>query len=163
MEVVYNEFSPNSIYDTPIIENIETKNSGFIESNDQIERYIFKTVQNIIDDVCIYNERINIIKARVEALPNENSDPEIRLQEELNNIPLRCVPMELKPDDPRYRNLVKVNLINEKGNQADVFGWCFMCRGPAKLYCKETRIPICSLECKKGHLEDLGNLISLKY
>ena len=114
-------------------------------------------MQHIIDDVCIYNEKINIIKARAEAHPNENSDADIRFQEELNNVPLRCVPIVLNPDDARYRNLVKVNLMNEKGNQADVFGWCFICRGPAKLYCKDTRIPICSLECKKRHLEELGN------
>ena len=134
-----------------------------IESNDSIERYIFKTVQHIIDDVCIYNEKINVIKAKPEFQADENVDADIKLQEELNNIPLRSVPLAINPDDPRYRNLIKVNLVNEKGNQADVFGWCFMCRGPAKLYCKDTRIPVCSLECKKRHLEDLGNYFTLKF
>ena len=28
------------------------------------------------------------------------------------------------------------------------FGWCICCRNPAQLYCKDTRYPVCSYECK---------------
>ena len=31
---------------------------------------------------------------------------------------------------------------------AGKFGWCIMCRGQANLYCKDTRHPVCSFECK---------------
>lgn len=35
-----------------------------------------------------------------------------------------------------------------------------MCRGPADLYCKDTRVPICSVECKLKHLDELDFLAS---
>ena len=34
-----------------------------------------------------------------------------------------------------------------------MFGWCAVCRKTAELYCKETRIPICSVKCKMANLE----------
>lgn len=38
------------------------------------------------------------------------------------------------------------------------FGLCFMCRAPADYYCKDTRVPVCSGDCKKNHLEEEGKV-----
>jgi len=41
-----------------------------------------------------------------------------------------------------------VYLLNELGIPSGKFGWCVACRGTANLYCKHTRHPVCSFECK---------------
>lgn len=41
-----------------------------------------------------------------------------------------------------------VQLLNEQGIPSGKFGWCVACRAPANLYCKHTRHPVCSFECK---------------
>ena len=45
--------------------------------------------------------------------------------------------------------------MNEQGIPAGKFGWCVCCRGTANLYCKHTRHPVCSFECKKQHIKML--------
>jgi len=47
-----------------------------------------------------------------------------------------------------------VELWNERGNPAGMFGWCFICRDSADFYCKDTRYPVCSFICKKRIVED---------
>jgi brefeldin A-inhibited guanine nucleotide-exchange protein len=42
--------------------------------------------------------------------------------------------------------------------QAGVFGFCHVCRKSANYYCKEQRVPICSLECKLKYSETLERL-----
>ena len=48
-----------------------------------------------------------------------------------------------------------VDITNEIGVPAGKFGWCIMCRGPANLYCKDTRYPVCAFECKEKLLRML--------
>lgn len=35
-------------------------------------------------------------------------------------------------------------------------GCCFLCKQPADYYCKDTRVPVCGVDCKKAHLELLA-------
>ena len=35
---------------------------------------------------------------------------------------------------------------------------CIICRNTAELYCKETRVPICSVECKMKHLDEIDEI-----
>ena len=44
-----------------------------------------------------------------------------------------------------------MNLTNELGFEVGRFGWCISCRNAANLWCKDTRHPVCSEECKKKH------------
>jgi Sec7-like guanine-nucleotide exchange factor len=69
--------------------------------------------------------------------------------------PLRSVPIVLDPDDPLYKGLQPSQETNEKGIYAGKFGWCVVCRNPADLYCKDTRDPICSLDCKLLHIRNV--------
>ena len=39
---------------------------------------------------------------------------------------------------------------------------CFHCRNPAELYCKDTRVPICSVECKMKHLDEIDEIQALQ-
>lgn len=56
------------------------------------------------------------------------------------------------PDPEKRKNFtefVKENDIkNEKGHSPGAFGWCVVTRNPAPFYCKEKRVPICSIEAK---------------
>lgn len=85
-------------------------------------------------------------------------------------IPLKSVPIKLNPDDPYYQNIYNVRIENENGSQNGLFGWCVICRKEANFYCKDFRVPICSLNCKKIHFEHTGliiknykNIYSYKY
>lgn len=60
-----------------------------------------------------------------------------------------------------YQNVQIVELKNEIDETAGKFGWCVMCRKGAFSYCKDTRVPVCSKECKFKHLE-LMNQVSVQ-
>lgn len=46
------------------------------------------------------------------------------------------------------RDAASLELTNELGIPGGKFGWCVSCRASANLYCKHTRHPVCSFECK---------------
>jgi hypothetical protein len=79
-----------------------------------------KMIQNMVDDVCLYNAKVDVIKKKFEGKPDQEA-----MKSEIENIPLRSVPLILNPDDPKYRALNRVPLENEKGTQAGYFGWLF--------------------------------------
>jgi len=115
--------------------------------NEKLDKYLDSLLKNLVDDVCIFHKKR-------EELEREYKKDQNKF--ELEHIPQRSVPFSFDPADPHYRALTKVELTNERGNSAGIFGWCFVCRGTANLYCKETRIPVCTIDCKLKHLEDLG-------
>ena len=55
-------------------------------------------------------------------------------------------------------NYPKVSILNEQGIESGTFGWCFVCRKAAGLYCKDTLIPVCSIFCKYKHIEELSRM-----
>jgi len=117
-----------------------------------LEKYIGASLRHLVDDVCINAQK----RADIEEDLKEDSENE-NIKFELEHIPLRSVPASvLDPNDPQYRITYAVDLENERGNPAGLFGWCFVCRLSANLYCKETRVPVCSIDCKLKHSEDLG-------
>ena len=70
------------------------------------------------------------------------------MKSELNGISLKSVPIKVKKDEQKSKKQVQVEIINEHGIPAGKFGWCIVCRNQANLYCKDTRHPVCSFECK---------------
>lgn len=42
---------------------------------------------------------------------------------------------------------------NEANYKAASFGWCIICRLPAVYYCKDFKVSVCSLSCKRKHTE----------
>ncbi len=64
---------------------------------------------------------------------------------EIRGIPFKSVP-ETQSD---RRELQPVDIENEVSCKAGKFGWCIVCRKEAHLYCKHTRHPVCSYECKE--------------
>lgn len=46
----------------------------------------------------------------------------------------------------------------DQAHQPGLFGFCHVCRRPARFYCKEYRMPICSFECKLRNTESVEHL-----
>lgn len=67
-------------------------------------------------------------------------------------VPIEVVPAAGCLNQQCYNRVISVNSLNEQNIRAGRFGWCFLCRKSANLYCKETRVPVCSVTCKISHL-----------
>lgn len=140
------------------IENPEVKRIQEIEPI--IKNYMNNVLINTIDNVCMYEEKIKTIENRFQELLDKKEIDEKKRDEdkkkEIDLIPLRSVPLICDTDDLKYKKIVSVNIENENSVISGKFGWCFVCRKTANVYCKETRVPVCNAECKKKHLEELG-------
>ena len=125
------------------------------QKDSHYKNYVTRCVTNLVDDVCIYYAKIDHTTAKYEG--KDESERE-NMQKEIHDIPIKAVPIGNDADDPRYKSFKKVKVDNESGTPAGVFGWCFVCRQPASLFCKDTKVPLCTLECKFSHLEEASNL-----
>jgi hypothetical protein len=63
-------------------------------------------------------------------------------------VPLMVIPKPNESAPNQYKTAIKVVLKNENCYSSGIYGWCFSCRKTADFYCKDTRVPICGLECK---------------
>lgn len=118
------------------------------------DRYLERCVKNIVDDVCLFYGKIDIIKRQQE---KANDAEKETLNTLLKTLSIKGVPLTLEADSMAFRNLIKPQIENELGKEAGYFGWCIMCRSSANLYCKETRVPVCSIDCKLQHYQELRN------
>ncbi|EAS07412.2 guanine nucleotide exchange factor (macronuclear) [Tetrahymena thermophila SB210] len=141
--------------------NSFSKNQNFMfqgirKNNDKnqptFDTICLDTLINIVDDVCIYEARKDAIVEKINQDENIPSDQKQNyIQVELQNIPTRVVPTQLDPNDPQYYRVLPINsdqLVNENDQPAGLFGWCSKCRNTANYYCKDLRVPVCSIECK---------------
>ncbi len=112
----------------------------------------------IVDDVCLYYEKINELEREYE---NKEEKEKENLQEEIKQIPLSSVPSRATLNDQKAQAPKIIKLENEIGELAGTVGWCFVCRASASLYCKDTKVPLCSVKCKSRHLDELCILFSL--
>jgi hypothetical protein len=132
---------------------------------------VFSLVQNMVDNVSLHDARVREVKARRkehEAVQEEhelqdeqlsdnneekqqNQGSKLSLEEEITRIPLNPIPYSKK-------ECPEVDLQNELGIDSGRFGWCIVCRNTANLYCKDTKHPVCSQECKKKHLVETNAL-----
>lgn len=85
------------------------------------------------------------------------------MEEEEGSVPLFSVPRSSKtrrkadedktPKKAADKDAAGLDLSNELGIPSGKFGWCVSCRASANLYCKHTRHPVCSFECKQRHIK----------
>lgn len=80
------------------------------------------------------------------------------MRTELSNITLRAVPLKVKKEEQKIKKQVQVDIKNENGIPCGKFGWCIVCRSQANLYCKDTRHPVCSFECKQKHMNLIDSI-----
>jgi len=117
--------------------------------------------------VCLHGARQEEVKSKYISQINElenSADLEERqnleeiMNQELQGIPLRSVPFKLKKDDIKNPKIVVVDVKNELEIVSGKFGWCIVCRNTANLYCKDTRHPVCSFECKQKHMNLIDSI-----
>ena len=122
----------------------------------------------MVDDVCLFDARQTQIKSRymgqIDNLENstdneEKSAMEDMMRTELSNVTLRSVPLKISKDESsKIKKQIQVDIKNEHGITAGKFGWCIVCRNQANLYCKDTRHPVCSYECKQKHVNLIDSI-----
>jgi hypothetical protein len=113
---------------------------NIFEDEDHLEAVVRMQLVFIIDQVDLYIERISIIEAKYGRSPLFFTISK--------SIPFMVVPKTEEKTANQYKTAIKVSLLNEKGNQAGIYGWCFSCRSKADFYCKDSRVPICGISCK---------------
>lgn len=119
-----------------------------------MDQYLYMLCQNMVDNVCIYHERVSTIKREIEIHSNSDSkegkekvEKNIEdLNDKLQHLSLRIVPKNQRKSKTSH---VTVEVPNEKGIVWGKFGWCMVWRKEANLYCKDTLYPICSLDWKQ--------------
>ncbi|CAK61467.1 unnamed protein product (macronuclear) [Paramecium tetraurelia] len=108
------------------------------------EQYMRSLMTSLVDEVQIYSERRQIYDRQIEDL-NQIKVIDLNLQEPN----LRNVTVD--------KNLIQVYVTNEQNIKNGKFGWCVVCRKQASQYCKDSKVPICSKECKVVHLNSMNN------
>jgi hypothetical protein len=108
-----------STYTLPTLhEHLETATESKNNYAEPQEKYVFRIVQNLVDDVCLFYGKKEAVLKKYDG----KQEPE-NMKLELDNIPVRAVPLVLNPDDPKYRALIRAPVENEKGTPAGYFGW----------------------------------------
>lgn len=141
----------------PIDEEEQNREIDFI-----LKIYMSNVVRNIVDNVCLFDEKAKTVTNKIQE--NQELDPAKKTEElskELSLIPLRSVPLINETDDLKYKKIMTVSIDNEQNVVSGKFGWCFVCRKSANVYCKDSRVPVCTAECKKKHLDELNIVNSL--
>jgi len=105
----------------------------------------------MVDNICIHEARVEEMAFRHknnETTEEDNTDV-FDFEKARSLFPLNPVPTEAEGSGKKYP-LVEIE--NELGMTAGRFGWCMSCRNKADRYCKDTRHPVCSFECKNKHV-----------
>jgi hypothetical protein len=154
------------------------------------EQYAQVTLTYVIDNVCLHAAKVeeaeHFYKKQIGQLMESEEEgkeamaEQLRLQmeEEVKAIPLLAVPRSSKGrkkveggadgEKTAGQGQTKkagdkerqVQLANEQGLPNGKFGWCISCRAAANLYCKHTRHPVCSFECKQRHIRLLEEALA---
>jgi hypothetical protein len=113
-----------------------------------------KTMSLLVDQADLYLEKRKKLR---QSLPSTTSEEDFE-KKVASSIPLFSVPRLDERNLSLYSKTYKVNLINEKAATAGLFGWCYVCRGTADFYCKDSRLPVCGKKCKENLLQFLSKL-----
>ena len=116
----------------------------FFNSNNPVAFFYSETTKQHVE---------NAVKSTVGRLVDETvltleNEKETRYITDLSKTGLKTAEFNIEENE-------RESLENESGEQAGVFGWCYLCRKTADYFCKEKRIPVCSYECKLKNLENL--------
>ena len=140
--------------------SIGSLNTVSIVYRNPLDEMCGKVLKNIVDDVCIFFSKEEMRKSLSKRENSEQIPP-------LRSVPY-CSPndYEITEDNSErkkinsdslkifasppaaYYKVCNPLIENEKGQISGNFGWCLVCRNSAHFYCKETRYPLCSIECK---------------
>lgn len=159
-QAILNQKEENNILPTMIEEN-EINKARNEEIDAILKGYMSNSLKNVVDNVCLYDEKMQIIKKKYNGIDNADQTKQDEFNKEISLIPLRSVPLTYETDDVKYKKIMTVSIENEQNILSGKFGWCIVCRKSANVYCKDSRVPVCNADCKKKHLEELNIVGSL--
>ncbi len=125
----------------------------YLTQKSPLEDLISKIVRNSVDMVCIYDAKAENYKedGKNHKLKKGLSDTTLPSVKDI--IPITtAISIEdnfVTEKKGKTSTTLPMLIYNEKGEPSGVFGWCFNCRKQAEYYCKETRLPLCSSDCKR--------------
>ena len=141
------------------------KSNCFVYKN-PVDSMIQKILTSVIDDICFINDKENHLISLNEEV-NKYGNEEVKenfcelfnlissnqLNEIEKKIILSSAPKTIEyiknyPEFFQHLNLCNPHTKNEKGFSSGNYGWCYICRNTADFYCRNTRLPVCSLDCK---------------
>ena len=156
-----NEFKNNNVK----VENIDD-NQTDLKENEMLENSKINNLSRItknIKNISIENKTLKNINVNKKKHPiNQKINFKLKaslLEEKLTEnyqcpYPLRSVPITSKEIEinPKYFTLKNAYIKNELEEISGSFGWCCMCRQASEFFCKKTRAPVCSIECKDKNI-----------
>lgn len=139
------------------------------------DQYAQVTLTFMVDSVCLHAAKVEAVQKyyanearQLQEAGALDAEAAARLAEQASQeeqaISLYAVPKSSKSrkqgdePDPAQSKRIKerdegpLPVTNELGVASGKFGWCVSCRAAANLYCKHTRHPVCSFECKQRHI-----------
>lgn len=117
-----------------------------------IEENATNHMHYLVDQTELYLERLNTLKINYKKSEKE-FDEKVK-----GKLALSTVPAVSGSQSSSNEAVIKVQLKNEIGELNGTFGWCLVCRKSADYFCKQTKLPICSLQCKNRNIELLSSL-----
>lgn len=150
----------------PSLKNNNNNNNNNLNYRNPVDNMLQKVLTSLVDDVCVVYEKeihLNNLKKEVYNYGTEEIKLELlgffkqyanctkNINDKINL--LKSTPHSLdywQLNSEYYERLFLANpkAKNEKGQESGNYGWCYICRNKADLYCKTTRLPVCSLSCK---------------
>lgn len=101
---------------------------------------VAKQMTFIVDQAELFHARVAKLQQSDINLDDQNTIESL--------VPIFVLPIAGENTTQIYRTAIKVDIVNEKSHRAGIYGWCYECRKTADFYCRDTRVPVCSKECK---------------
>jgi brefeldin A-inhibited guanine nucleotide-exchange protein len=164
-----------------LINNNNAKQNFLQLYQNPVDTMLQKQMTSIIDDVCLINERevlLSSLKKDTYTFGSEEQKTENfaffkSFSTSLKKISSKALLLKSTPESALsltsnfgfYERIFIANPLakNEKGCESGLFGWCYICRSKADFYCNQTRLPVCSLNCKlkiSEEDEEISNYVS---
>ena len=138
--IKHNDFY-KSVFDT-----YDTNGASAVKCETPLSKYLNRRITCMVDQIVI-------------ALSSSSSSNSPITYEQLQLIPLTVNDIT---NTTKYDTLRKVkldlSLCGYNETQPGYFGWCYICRKPCDYYDRETRLPVCSIRCKRCIRHETQNI-----
>ena len=143
----HNDFY-KSVFDTA---TTTTTNVVVVKCETPLSKYIQRRVTCMVDQIVI-------------ALSSSTSSTLLNDKSHITYDQLQLIPLTVNDitNTAKYDTLRKakldLSLCGPNETQPGYFGWCYICRKPCDYYDRETRLPVCSIQCKRCIKQETRNI-----
>ena len=143
--IKHNDFY-KSIFDTTTTTNVVV-----VKCETPLSKYIQRRITCMVDQIVI-------------ALSSTSSTSLLLDKSHITYDQLQLIPLTVNDitTTAKYDTLRKakldLSLCGPNETQPGYFGWCYICRKPCDYYDRETRLPVCSIQCKRCIRQETRNI-----